>query len=332
MNVPPPVQRVVDIAKYSTSTMNVHKSMMKWVDKFIDILANQGSGALMKEISLVNFSVGYLNSILRLMEIKIVSEDLKIQIPEEVRKLRKRKRVAKKRRVVYYDGMRKMVLFVLKQVSDIREFKLTSGDLIVRARLEAYVMIILVFLTALRSNEVTQLTIYDFYRIKEKLPVYIKIKKRKQAMIIGIVPDLFELMYPLLVYIIAEAYDQIIPSAKLAARFATEDDKRKFLLAPHESPIRDSRLFSCHKSTLNKEIKEIYTKVNGVEYSKETVGAQGVRRLILTELINVGDPEVAALFTRHQKSSTTTKFYNFPNPSEAFDQLNLGGAVSMEAS
>lgn len=314
-------QRVRDVAKYSISTINVQRSMMKWVDKFILILSTRGTEALLKEISDVNFSVGYLNSILRMMELKIVTDELKLVIPEAITKLRKRKRVEKKRHSVYYEGVRKMVIFVLKQVSDIRQYKLTNGDLIVRARLEAYVMIILVFLTALRSNEVTQLTIHDLYKIKQKLPVYIKIKKRKRPVVIGIVPDLFELMYPLLIYIIAEGYDQIIPNDKLAIRFPTSHDKSQFLVAPHESPIRDNRLFSCHKSTLNKEIKEIYTKVNGMEHSKEPIGVQGVRKLILTELINVGDPEIAAYFTRHQNPSTTVNFYNYPNPTEAFDTL-----------
>jgi integrase len=295
--------------------------MRKWVDKFISILANNGSAALMRAIEDANFSVGYLNSILRMMEFKIMSEGLTLKIPDGVTILRKRKRTKKKRRTVYYEGVRKMVLFVLKQVSDIREYKLSNGDLITRARLEAYVMIILVFMTALRSDEVTHLTIHDLYKIKEKLPVYIRIKKRTRPIVIGVIHDLFELMYPLLIYILAEGYDQIVPNQHLAARFPTSNDKKVFTLMPHESQIRDNRLFTCHKSTLNKEIKDIYTKVNGEDHANESVGVQGVRALILTELINVGDPEIASYFTRHRNPSTTTTYYNFPNPAEAFDKM-----------
>jgi integrase len=317
-------ERVRDVSKYSKSTINVQKSMIKWVNKYIAILTNQNSEALMKEISNSNFSVGYLSSILRMMELKIVSENLQIVIPDTIRNLRKRKRVKKKRRSMYYEGVRKMVLFVLKQISDIRQFKLSTGELVTRAQLEAYVMIVLVFLTALRSNEVTQLTVHDLYKIKEKLPVYVKIKKRKRPVVIGIVPDFFELMYPLLIFILAEGYDQIIPNEKLSSRFATLHDKQQFILKPNESTIRDNSLFTCHRSTLNKEIKNIYTKVNGEEHSNESVGVQGVRSLILTELINVGDPEIAAYFTRHRNPNTTTTYYNNPNPVEAFDKLKQG--------
>lgn len=323
--------RLRDIAKYSTSTINVQKSMMKWVDKFLEILMSPRGGAeLINIISELNFSVGYLNSIIRLMEMKVIKDNLNITIPDEILKLRKRKRVEKKRHVVYYEGVRKMVLFVLKQMKDIREYKLSSGELIVRARLEAYVMIALVFLTALRSNEVTNLTIHDLYLIKSQQPVYVKIKKRKSPTIIGIIPDFFEVIYPLLIYILAEAYDQIRPSDKLTIRFATKNDKQTFLLAPHESTLRDNRLFSCHKSTLNKEIKDIYIKVNGTEHSNDPIGVQCVRKLILTELINVGDPEIAAIFTRHQKSSTTTTYYNYPNPADAFNKINLGKIEATE--
>lgn len=317
----PQESRVRDVTRYSNSTLNVQKSMEKWVDKFIKILSESGDGALMRAIEDANFSVGYLNSILRMMEFRIVSRNLTIKIPDGVAILRKRKRTKKKRKTVYYEGVRKMVLFVLKQVSDIREYKLSNGDLITRARLEAYIMIILVFMTALRSDEVTHLTIHDLYKIKEKLPVYIRIKKRRRPIVIGIIPDLFELMYPLLVYVLAEAYDQIVPNQHITARFATANDKRVFLLVPHESPIRDLLLFTCHKSTLNKEIKDIYTKVNGEEHANESVGVQGVRGLILTELINVGDPQIASYFTRHRNPNTTDTYYNFPNPSEAFDNI-----------
>jgi integrase len=316
-----PEQRIRDVTRYSNSTLNVQKSMSKWVTKFLGILDVNGGNALMNAIMEANFSVGYLNSIIRMMEVRVVSENLNLKIPPEVILLRKRKRTKKKRKTVYYEGVRKMVLFVLKQVSDVKEFKLSSGDLITRARLEAYVMIILVFMTALRSDEVTHLTIHDLYKIKEKLPVFIRIKKRKRPIVIGIIPELFELMYPLLVHVLAEAYDQIVPSERLAARFATPNDKKVFLLMPHESPIRDNRLFSCHKSTLNKEIKDIYTKVNGDDHASESVGVQGVRGLILTELINVGDPEIASYFTRHRNPTTTTTYYNNPNPAEAFERL-----------
>lgn len=314
--------RIRNIARYSNSTINVQKSMQKWVDKFLNILTEGGGDAvLMRAIEDANFSVGYLNSILRMMEYRIVSGGLNLKIPDAVVMLRKRKRTKKKRKTVYYEGVRKMVLFVLKQVSDIRQYKLSNGDLITRARLEAYVMIILVFMTALRSNEVTHLTIHDLYKIKEKLPVFIRIKKRKRPIVIGVIPDLFELMYPLLIYVLAEGYDQIVPNQNITARFATPNDKNVFILMPHESPIRDLRLFTCHKSTLNKEIKDIYTKVNGEEHASESVGVQGVRGLILTELINVGDPEIASYFTRHKNSSTTQTYYNFPNPGEAFDNI-----------
>lgn len=40
------------------------------------------------------------------------------------------------------------------------------------------------------------------------------------------------------------------------------------------------------------------------------------------KLINVGDPEIASYFTRHRNPNTTTTYYNFPNPAEAFDKMN----------
>jgi len=315
------MNRVRDLTEYSNSTIVVKRSMGKWVDKFIKII-QAGQIDLHAEIIKLNFSVGYTNSIIKLMEARIAKEGLQIRIPDRVLELKGRKRVKKKRKSIYYEGVKKMILFVLKQISDIREYKLSSGDLVTRSRLEAYIMIVLVFLTALRSNEVTSLTIHDLYKIKVGLPVYIRIKKRRRPVIVGVIPDFYERIYDLIMFILAEGYDQIIPRGTLQVRFNSSRDKELFLLSPHESAISNNLVFTCHKSTLNKEIKEIFSKVNGVEHMNESVGVQGVRGLILTELINVGDPEIASLFTRHRNQSTTTTFYNNPNTSSAMDAIS----------
>lgn len=314
------MNQVRDISRYSKSTVIVQRSMNKWVQKFLGILAAQGESALLTEISKLNFSVGYLNSIIRLMEKHIVENNMNIELSNEIQKLRKRKRVNKKRKNHYYEGIRKMVLFALKQVSEITKNKLT-GELIPRCTLEAYVLIILVFLTALRSNEVTQLSVHDLYKIKNKQVIYIRIKKKQKPVIVGIMQDFFDLVYPTLIYILAEAYDQIVPSHRLNARFPMAIDKENFINNPHVSVLADTKLFSCHKSTLNKEIKEMYEKVNGGVCANESVGAQGVRCLILTELISIGDPEIAAYFTRHQNPLTTTTHYNEPSISEGMNYL-----------
>lgn len=313
------MNRLRDITEYSKSTLVVKQSMRKWADKFIDMIVNKRD--VYNEIMKLNFSVGYFNSILKLMENTIVVNDLQIQIPAEVLELRKRKRVNKKRRPKYYEGIKNMIKYALKQIADIKIYKTNSGDFINRSRYEAYIMIVLVFLTGLRSNEVTNLTIHDLYKIKHGLPVYVRIKKRLRPVVIGVIPDFYNKIYDLLMFILAEGYSQIIPKGTLQIRFSNERDKELFLLSPHESAIKDNLVFTCHKSTLNKEIKEIFAKVNGVERVNESVGVQGVRGLVLTELINIGDVEIAALFTRHRNEKTTTEFYNNPNTSEGLDKV-----------
>lgn len=319
------MERIRDISQYSKSTLNVQKSTNKWVEKFINILKDEGEMALSAEIAKTNFSVGYLNSIIRTMELRILQQNLNLRIPEKIKNLRKRKRINKKRHHQYHETLKNVVFFALKQISQIHQNKLSNGELITRSTLEAYVMIILVFMTALRSNEVTQLTIHDLYKIKNQMPIFIRIKKRQKPIVIGIMQDMFNLIYPTIIYILAEAYSQILPNANISARFMTQQDKDTFLLMPHTSPIADNILFSCHKSTLNKEIKNIYQKVNEGKFKGESVGVQGIRSLVLTELISIGDPQIAQLFTRHQNSKTTTTFYNNPDPVEGFDLIAGAG-------
>lgn len=314
--------KIRDISKYSKSTVNVRNSMNKWVDKFIIIL-QENPDSLISEIHKLNFSVGYLNSIIRTLDERIVANNLNLRIPDAVLKLKKRKRVNKKRNTKFYEEIKKMTLFALERVVHI-ERERETGDLINRCTLEAYVVIILVFLTALRSNEISQLTIHDLYKIKMKLPIYIRIKKRNKPVVVSVVTDFYELIYPKIIYVLAEAYDNmdIKQIVKTTPRFTAPDDKERFLNSSHTSSIKDALVFTCHKSTLNKEIKDIYRKANKKNYSAESVGPQAIRGLVLTELINMGDPQIAALFTRHQKPSTTMNYYNFPDLQTSMDGIS----------
>jgi hypothetical protein len=225
-------------------------------------------------------------------------------------------------REAHMNGIRNLIVYSVEFLVALKMKQTNSAKTISRGRIETIVAIVIVYFTNLRSGEIRNLTVRDLGKILRGDTVSVRIKARNVLLPIAR-PPIFEKAYPYLIYALAEAYDMILPNSENPPpRFANQHEFDVFLTSPDTSKISGKQLISCSFTTINKELKEFFTKINHIE-PYETLGLKTIRQHNTQKLADLGDPEVSAVFNRHASSTTTDAFYNIPDPTLTFNAMSV---------
>jgi hypothetical protein len=306
--------RYYDATKYATSTMLAKFSRLKHVEAIR--AKNNGilSALTIKEyLNDLPVSNRYKQSIVALI-------GREQQVDVSAIKFKTIKRVPSAPSDIV--ALKKLLLESLKFLADLKDKRLNEAQIFTRGKIESVVAIAIAYCTGLRTNELLSLKIAELHMLLLNQVIPIRIKKKlvsKQIATLSVYRD----MYPYLIYALAESYDTI-DSPKITPRFQVVT-KEQFLASPHTSEIASQRAFTTCTTTINAEIRLAYLHYNNTP-PKTPVGLKSIRKLNTTEIIELGHPEVASFFNRHNKLATAQDYYTLPNTDQAFEKLSATSA------